>query len=168
MLKVIKNKKDKTKIKPYFALRVGIGYGEHCDDTFTYRQLEIDDVKANKYKSLTEKDMDKMSWMEIQDISYCITEKDAEKLVKLFDSLWERKDEDGYEVTHVVLNDGPSRFWWQKQAAMTDEEYDWFSDFYNEYSWLFSPEIEHNWYGVSSVAICYYDENNEKHNVEIV
>lgn len=169
MLKVIKNNKEKTKIEPFFTLEVTLGYGEHCNDTFTHNHLVINDEKASKYDSLTDEDMDNMDIFEIMDLSKSITQNEAEKIVKFFDSIWERKDEDGFNVTNVILNDGPSHFWWQKMGGMSDEEFEWFSEVYDKYECdLFEPEIEHNWYGITNVGIYYYDENNEKHNVEII
>lgn len=163
------NDEPKLTVRPYYKLVVTLGYGEHCNDTTTESWLEIDDAKAMKSESLTEKEMDDMSWMEIQDLAYCITQDEAEKIVKFFDELWERKNKDGYEVDHIIVNDGKDSFWWMEQGAMTYDEFEWFSKIYEKYQCpLFNPQIEHNWCGVRDVRIEYIDENGDVHRCEVV
>ena len=98
-----------------------------------------------------------------------VTAANTENIVKFFDSLWKRKSKDGYKVDHLVINDGPDGFWWKKQAAMTDKEFDWFSGIYEEFHCeLFNPQVENNWCGIIGVKIEYVDENNKVHKCEVV
>lgn len=166
MLKVLPIKNiEHEKQEPYFLLTVTLGYGEHCNDTFTERSLEINDENVRKFNALSEEEMDKMDYFELKDIADCITEDEATKLVELFKSLEERND----DVIHLILNDGPDEYWWKECCKMTDEEFNWFKGFYEKYERdLFNPTIDNNWYGVVSADIYYYDEDNKEHNVEIV
>lgn len=169
MIKILQSKEDSENIKPYYRLSITLGYGEHCDDAFTNSWIEINDEKAEKYARLSDEEMDNMSWQELSKIEKCITQEEAENVVKFFDSLWDRKNKEGFEVDHVVLNDGKNDFWWKEQAAMTDMEFDWFSGFYDEFQCtFFNPQIENNWYGIFNVNIEYVDENNKVHKCEVV
>lgn len=169
MIKILPLEENNENVKPYYRLVVTLGYGEHCDDTFTHSWMEIDDEKAIKYNSLSDEEIEDMDFMELQELSGYITQYEAESIVKFVNSLWERKDKDGYNVDHIVLNDGPNEFWWKKCGGMTDKEYKWFSDIYQKYqSNLFNPQIEHNWYGVISAKIEYVDCHNKVHKCEVV
>ena len=169
MIKILPIKENNVTIKPFYRLVVTLGYGEHCSDTYTESSLKIDDDKAMKYALLSDEDCEKMDLMEITELSQYIMQSDAEKLVKLFNSLVERKDIDGYQVDNIILNDGPSKFWWKQHSMMTDKEYDWFSQIYDEYSTrLFNPIVEHNWCGIVGIKIEYVDENGKRHMCEVV
>lgn len=87
-----------------YKLEVTIGYGEHCDDMFTQSYMEIDDEKALKYKNLTDEESNEMGWMESSILSHCITKELAEKIVKFFNSLWDRENQgtqQGNRKTHA-------------------------------------------------------------------
>lgn len=163
------NEESKLTVRPYYRLVVTLGYGEHCNDTTTESWVEIDDAKAMKYASLTDEDMDKMDLFELRSLANCISQKEAENIVLFFNSLWERKDKDGYDVDHIVITDGKSEFWWKECGAMTDREFEWFSGVFDEFeTTLFNPQIEHNWCGIVSVRIEYVDENGKIHKCEVV
>ena len=49
------------------------------------------------------------------------------------------------------------------KVGLGKDESDYKSEIY-----LFNPRIDHNWYGVVSVKIIYYDENGELHNCEVI
>ena len=169
MIKILPREENNKKNRPFFRLVVTLGYGEHCTDTYTESCVEIDDKKAIKYESLSDKEAEKMDWEELNSISNCITQEEAEKIVKFFNSLWNRKDKEGFEASHVVLNDGPDSFWWKEQSAMTDEEFDWFSQVYEKYqNSLFNPQIEHNWYGVVSAKVEYVSGRGLVHRCEVI
>lgn len=169
MIKILPLEENKFNVEPYYRLVICLGYGEHCDDTFTRSYIEINDEKAIKYDSLSEEEMDEMDFFELDEISDCITVKDAEEIVRFINSLWKRKDKNGYNIDHIVLNDGESKFWWQDRGGMTDKEFKWFSKIYEKYqSVLFNPQIEHNWYGISSAKIEYIDENGKVHKCEVI
>lgn len=169
MIKILPIKENNTKVDPFYRLVVRLGYGEHCTDTYTESWVEIDDAKAIKYESLSDEEAEKMDWEELHDIANCITQAEAEKLVNFFSSLWNRKDAEGFEVSHVVLNDGPDSFWWKEQAAMTDEEFSWFSEIYEKFSeYLFNPQIENNWCGIVDCEIEYIDDSGNVHKCEVI
>ena len=157
------------KFEPHYRLVVTLGYGEHCDDTFTSSWVEIDDEKAILYESLSDEDIEKMDWLEVKKISDCITQKEAEDIVNFINSLWRRKDEDGFEVDHIVINEGIDSYWWKNQAAMTDKEFEWFSTVYEKFNGLlFVPQVEHNWCGIKDCRIEYVDENGDVHQCEVI
>ena len=163
------NEKNKLTVRPYYRLVVTLGYGEHCDDTTTTSWIEIDDVKAMKYASLTDEDIDKMDWLELRSLVNCISQKEAENIVHFFNSLWERKDKDGFDVHHINITDGKDEFWWKDMGAMTDREFEWFSEVFDEFeTTLFNPQIEHNWCGIVNVNIEYIDENSKIHKCEVI
>ena len=121
-----------------------------------------------KYESLSDEEMDEMDWADLNDISDCITMKKAEDIVKFINSLWERKDKNGYDINHIVINDGPDNCWWKDYGGMTDKEFEWFSDIYYKYHSLFNPKIEHNWCGIVGCEIQYLDENGKTHKCEVI
>ncbi len=169
MIKILPIKKNNKTVEPYYRLEVTLGYGEHCDDTTTESWMEINDEKVDKYSSLSEEEMDEMDFCELRDLSDCISQKEAENIVNFFNSLWKRKNKDGYQVNHIVINDGPDEFWWKEQGAMTDKEFDWFSGVYREYEGdLFNPKVEHNWCGIVNAKIEYIDENGDVHRCEVI
>lgn len=169
MIKILPIKENNKTVEPYYRLKVTLGYGEHCDDTTSESWMEINDEKVEKYSSLSEEEMDEMDWLELRNLEDCITQKEAEKIVLFFDSLWKKKNKDGYQVNHIIINDGPDEFWWKEQGAMTDKEFDWFSGIYNEYECdLFNPQVEHNWCGIVNAKIEYIDENNKIHKCEVI
>ena len=169
MIKVLPlEEKKETKYEPQYRLYVTLGYGEHCCDTFTTSSVEINDEMFEKFNNMSEEELDELDFEELTSSNY-ISSKDAEDLVKLFDSLENRKNKEGYEARHIVLNDGPSRFWWIDEGAMTEKEFNWFSDIYNRFMPdLFNPQVEHNWYGIIGVSIKYWDENGEVHKCEVI
>ena len=169
MIKILPLENQEMETEPHFSLTVTLGYGEHCTDAYTESFLVIDDEKAIKYACLTEKDMDEMDWLEIRDLDGHITQFEAEKMVRFFDSLWKRKNKDGYEIRHIIISDGASEFWWKKRGQMTDKEFKWFSEVYEEYRCsLFNPQIEHNWCGIVDVKIEYIDEKGKVHKCEVI
>jgi len=169
MIKILPLEENEKTVEPYYRLKVILGYGEHCDDTFTEDWIEINDEKVDKYISLSDEEMDNMDWSELRDIENCITQKEAENIVKFFESLFKRKDKDGYRVDYITINDGPDEFWWKKRGGMTDKEFDWFSGVYEEYHCtLFNPQVEHNWCGIHWVKIEYVDENGKVHKCEVI
>ena len=169
MIKILPLKKSNVKVEPFLRLIVVLGYGEHCDDTFTTSWIEIDDEKAIKYESLSDKDIEKIDWLEVRKISDCITQKEAEDIVNFINSLWRRKDKDGYVVEHIVINEGIDSYWWKDQAAMTDKEFEWFSHVYEKFNTrLFNPQVEHNWCGITDCRIEYVDENGDVHQCDVI
>jgi hypothetical protein len=142
MLKILPIKKAAEKIEPRFDLIVTIGYGEHCCDTFTKNSKTIDDKKAKKAFD---------SW------NY-ITEKEAEECVKLIERALK-------DVDHIVLNEGITDFWCE---GMKKEDIKALRKFYSYHESLFSPEVEHNWYGIVGACIKYLDEEGNWHDVEVV
>jgi len=169
MIKILPIEENKETRPPFYRLVVTLGYGEHCYDTTTQSWVEIDDEKALKYAELTEEEMEKMSWSELNSLKQCMTQKEAERLVLFFNSLWERKDKDGYEVDHIIITDGKDEFWWKEHGAMTDKEFKWFSGVFDEFeTTLFNPQVEHNWCGIVDVKIEYVDENSKIHRCEVV
>ena len=169
MIKILPIEENKETRSPFYRLVVTLGYGEHCYDTTTQSWVEIDDEKALKYAELTEEEMEKMSWSELNSLKQCMTQKEAERLVLFFNSLWERKDKDGYEVDHIIITDGKDEFWWKEHGAMTDKEFKWFSGVFDEFETaLFNPQVEHNWCGIVDVKIEYVDENSKIHRCEVV
>ena len=102
MIKILPLEENKFNVEPYYRLVICLGYGEHCDDTFTRSHIEINDEKAIKYDSLSEEEMDEMDFFELDEISDCITVKDAEEIVRFINSLWKRKDKNGYNINHMV------------------------------------------------------------------
>ena len=169
MIKILPLKNNNDKVQPFYRLVIALGYGEHCDDTFTYSWVEIDDEKAIKYECLSDEEMEEMDWLEINEISNRITQKEAEQMVNFFNSLWNRKNEDGFEVDHIVINEGISSYWWKNRGGMTDKEFEWFSGIYEKFnSILFNPQVEHNWCGIVGCNIEYVDENGNVHKCEVV
>lgn len=163
------NEENKLTVRPYYRLVVTLGYGEHCNDTTTESWVEIDDAKAMKYAELTDEEADKMDWFELKSLADCISQKEAENIVLFFNSLWERKDKDGFEVDHIIISDGIDPFWWKDMGAMTDKEFEWFSGVFDEFeTTLFNPQIEHNWCGIVNVKIEYIDENGKTHKCEVI
>lgn len=155
MIKIIPNKPGPIKFKPRYVLSVTLGYGEHCDDTYTKNTLEI--VESKKGMSYLD------SW------SY-ITRKEAEKVYTFFKNILDRK-----ECDHIVLNDAwelnhkekPTTFWYKDY--MSDREIKKFAKFYEKYgSALFNPSVEHNWYGIVDIHIFYYNENGIRYDCEVV
>lgn len=152
MIKVLPIENKVTKCKPRFVLCVTLGYGEHCDDTYTYKNLQIVDSKKG-----------------LLDTWNYITTKEAEKLFKFFRDILNRE-----ECDHITLNDAwelgckenPTTFWYEDY--MSEKEIKQFAKFYEKYNTtLFNPEVEHNWYGIVGVAIYYFDENGDRHNCEV-
>lgn len=163
------NEENKLTVRPYYRLVVTLGYGEHCNDTTTESWVEIDDAKAMKYAELTDEEADNMDLFELRSLANCISQKEAENIVLFFNSLWERKDKDGFEVDHIIISDGIDPFWWKECGAMTDMEFEWFSGVFDEFeTTLFNPQIEHNWCGIVSVRIEYVDENGKIHKCEVI
>ena len=69
-----------------------------------------------------------------------MTTKEAEEIYKFFNEiLAKRKDNDGYIVDHLVLNDGPSEFWHCENGGMTKEEFKWFKKFYDKWESYLGP-----------------------------
>ena len=135
-----------NRVEPCFKLKVTLGYGEHCDDFYTDSYVVISDKEGENY----------------------ITQNEAEELVKFFDSLWKRKDKDGFEVDHIVINEGVNLFWWKDQGGMTDDEFYWFACVYKRFETaLFNPKTEHEWCGVVNVQIVYIDSNNQAHPCKV-
>lgn len=169
MIKILPIKESNDIVEPYYRLIITLGYGEHCDDTFTHSWVEINDAKADKYASLSDEEIENMDLSELNDIENCITQKEAENIVKFFDSLWKRKDKNGYRVNHIVINDRASSFWWKEHGRMTDKEFDWFSYIFEEFECtLFNPQVEHNWYGIVGAKIEYVDKYNKVHKCEVI
>jgi hypothetical protein len=163
------NEENKLTVRPFYKLVVTLGYGEHCDDTTTESWVEIDDAKAMKYAELTDEEADNMDLFELRSLANCISQKEAENIVLFFNSLWERKDKDGFEVDHIIISDGIDPFWWKECGAMTDMEFEWFSGVFDEFeTTLFNPQIEHNWCGIVNVKIEYVDENGKTHKCEVI
>lgn len=149
-----------------YKLEITIGYGEHCDDMFTQSYMEIDDEKALKYRNLTDEESNEMGWTELSILSHCITKELAEKIVKFFNSLWNRETGKGYKVNHIVLNYDCDRYWWTEEGCMTEEEFEWFSGIYDNYYTLFCPRVGRNcWYGVVGARIVYKDEKGNMSGV---
>ena len=155
MIRIIPNKNEPNKIEPFYQLSVTLGYGEHCDDTYTKNTLEI--VESKKGMSYMD------SWR-------CITRKEAEKVYTFFNDILNRK-----ECDHIVLNDAweltcrehPTTFWYKDY--MSDREIKKFAKFYEKYSSeLFNPSVDHNWYGIVDIHIFYYNENGERFACEVV
>lgn len=165
MIKILPIEDEKT--DPRFMLEVTIGYGEHCDDTTTVNSMVIDDVMAGKWKQWGESDDDDDfdTFFSIHD---AVTQEDAEFIVRLFEMIFSRKDKDGYDVDHIILNDGPSEFWWKEYGAMSDGEMKWLEHFMDQHSTLFVSHIDHNWYGIRDVQIVYIDGQNRRHRCEVV
>lgn len=153
MIKIIPNKNEQTKIDPFYQLSVTLGYGEHCDDTYTKSTLNIVDSTKGIFDS----------W------NY-ITTKEAERIYKFFNEILNRE-----ECDHIVLNDAweltckenPTTFWYEDY--MSEKEIKKFAKIYDKYnSTLFNPSVDHNWYGIVGINIFYYNENGEKFNCEVV
>ena len=170
MIKILPLNEEKVlTVNPYYRLVVTLGYGEHCNDATTKSWVEIDDAKAMKCAELTDEEMEKMDWSELNSLENCISQKEAENIVLFFNSLWERKDKDGYEVDHIIITNGKSEFWWKEYGAMTDKEFDWFSGFFDEFERiLFNPQLEYEWCGIINVKIEYVDENCKIHRCEVI
>lgn len=151
MIKILPNP-DKRKITPYFELVVTIGYGEHCDDTFTENAIEIDDKKADSDELYTEDGF--------PDFNPYIKGSEAEEIVKFFKSVLPKVPDH-----HIVLNDGITDLWCE---GMTKTEIKKLSRIYEDHESLFSPQIEHNWYGVTDAEIRYTDENGERYKCEVI
>lgn len=163
------NEENKLTVRPYYRLVVTLGYGEHCYDTTTESWVEVDDAKAMRYAELTDEEMERMDWSELSSLEQCMSQKEAENLVLFFNSLWERKDKDGFDVDHIIITDGKDEFWWRDMGAMTVREFEWFSGVFDEFeTTLFNPQIEHNWCGIVSVRIEYVDENGKIHKCEVI
>lgn len=169
MIKILPLEEDTGISEPFYQLVVTIGYGEHCDDTYTQNCLEINDEKAVQYNNLTEEEIEEMDLLEFMDLTKYITTEDAERIVKLVKSILGRETSGGYVVNHIVLNDGPDDFWWKECCEMTDEEFKSMEDVCEKYeNSLFSPKVDHNWYGITDAQIVYYDENDNKHRCEVI
>ena len=151
MIKILKNT-EKSKITPFFELVVIIGYGEHCDDMFTENAIEIDDKKADSDELYTEGGF--------PDFNPYIKGSEAENIVKFFKSVLPKVPDH-----HIVLNEGVTDFWCE---GMTKKEIKTLSRIYEDHEILFSPCIEHNWYGVTNAEIRYTDENGERFKCEVV
>lgn len=165
MIKILPLENKKCDVEPYFFMSIGIGYGEHCNDTTTESRIYIDDYKA------TGKHLDAEGYDEngFPDYTTYMTTKEAEETYKFFNEILDkRKDNDGYIVDHLVLNDGPSEFWHCENGGMTKKEFKWFKKFYDKWGSYLGPEIEHNWYGIVWVSIEYVDENGKEHRCEVV
>lgn len=153
MIKILPIKKENIRYEPRFVLEVTIGYGEHCDDTFTKRHLIIvESMKGHPD-----------SWNYIK-------RKDAEKIYRFFKKILERE-----KCRHIILNDAwelayeknPSTYWYGEY--MDKKEIKQFSKYYETYQCsLFNPEVEYNWYGLKDINIYYYDENGNKHDCEVI
>lgn len=142
MFKILPLKKSDEKFEPRFVLCISIGYGEHCNDTYTTNYRTIDDEKAKKAFD---------SW------NY-ITEKEAEELVKLIERALK-------DVDHIVLNEGITDFWCE---GMKEKDIKKLRKIYEEHESLFSPDIENNWYGITRACVKYVDEDGNWHDVEVV
>lgn len=165
MIKILPLNKQDNLYEPYFYLNIGIGYGEHCDDTYTEHKIIIDDYKATG-KHLDEEGYDEKGF---PDYETYITKKEAEEIFKFFNNILDkRKNKEGYTVSHLVLNDGPNEFWHIEQGGMTKKEFSYFKKFYNKFENKLYPEVEYNWYGITWVSIKYLDENGQIHNCEVV
>ena len=165
MIKILPIKNTENLYEPYFYLKIGIGYGEHCDNNFTEHKIIIDDYKATG----AHLDKDGCDEKGFPDFEKYITEKEAEEIVKFFDNIIDkRKNKDGYIVHHLVLNDGPSEFWHIKEGGMTKKEFQYFKKFYDKFENYLYPEVDNNWYGITLVSIKYLDENGEIHSCKVI
>lgn len=126
---------------PGFVLCIEIGYGEHCNDTYTTNSARIDDAKASPETGF-------------------VSEKDACNIVKIIERALKVIDSG-----HILLNDGIDPWWC---GGMEYEDFFALKDFYGKYEFLFDPRLEHEWYGVTDAYIRYIDEDWQRHKVEIV
>jgi len=158
MIKILPLNKNNFNPKNKYFLEVSIGYGEHCDDTYTENIIEINDnqVLNKKY----DEDGFPIDDEGFVDWNYYITVKEAEYLVKFFKKILEKMD-------HIVLNEGIKDYWFEDE--LTKSEIKELKEIYDKYNnYLFNPRIDNNWYGVVSVKIIYYDEYGELHNCEVI
>ncbi len=151
MIKILPNP-EKRKITPYFELVATIGYGEHCDDTYTENTIEIDDEKAG-----SDDIFDDYGLLDTETYIKC---SEAERIVKFIKSVLPK-----VKGRHIVLNEGITGFWCE---GMTKKEIEKLGRIYEKYPELFKPEIEHNWYGITNAEIRYTDENGERFKCEVV
>lgn len=148
MIKIL-SKVENNYPKNRMFLVVTLGYGEHCDDTYTHESIEIDDIKAldenlNRYST-----------------NY-ITSDEAEKMHNFLNRIVEKSGDE-----HITLNDGIDDEWFKNEYNMTQKEINEFRKYYDEYRGLFIPRID-NWYGLVEAQIHYYDFNGNKYICKIV
>ena len=166
MIKVLPLKKSTNNPTDTYFFEVHLGYGEHCDDTYTESRVVINDDKAlhPKYE-----DDDPENGMPIDengfyDFQTYITIEEAEKMYKLFNRIVEKSGD-----YHITLNNRVDEKWFKEQYHMTQKEIKEFRKYYEKYEVaLFNPQIEHNWYGLTGCAIYYYDIDGNKHDCEVV
>ena len=158
MIKILPLNKNNFNPKNKYFLVVSIGYGEHCDDTYTKNTIEINDKQAlNRKYDENGFPIDDEGFV---DWGHYITVKEAEHLVKFFKNILEKMD-------HIVLNEGIKDYRFEDE--LTKSEIKELKKIYNKYDdYLFYSQIDHNWYGVVSVKIIYYDEYGELHNCEVI
>ena len=166
MIKVLPiNKNVNNNPRDTYFFEVSLGYGEHCDDTFTDSRVIINDEKAlhPKYENDDPENGFQIDDAGFPDFNTYITSEEAEKMYLLFTRIVKKSDDE-----HITLNDGVDETWFKKYYHMTQKEIDEFRTYYEKYEVsLFNPQIDHNWYGLVSCRIIYYDIDGNRHKCEV-
>ena len=166
MIKVLPINKTVTGFHDVYVLKVTLGYGEHCDDTYTSETVIINDDKAlhPKYEDDDPENGFPIDEKGFPDFRTYVSVEEAEKMCVLLNRLVKKSGDE-----HITLNDGINDEWFKKDYGMTQEEVDEFRTYYEKFeTTLFNPRIEHNWYGLVGCDIYYYDMDGNKHNCEII